>query len=228
MLSTILKRQAKALKKQTKLTHAQSQTLLARTYRCVDYHELQRLIKLQQVDERLNGASLNPSSFPGSVDNWESSLEYQQAVLTKELNLSSQDAVQLSAKLHGFNNREDIHYQTLDDLISSDEVFYQIDNQLGEELSGDIAGTNASGFMIDDYNILTCDAEADSELYVVTLDITYTGEQDPDRPWCGDQFHPRVNVYFEQMDNQWCYESLALNTESNGDDVNSWEYEDLM
>lgn len=229
MLTSIMKRQVKALKNHTDLTHAQSQALLARTYRCADFHELKKLMASTPDDARLSNATLSPSSFPGSADGWESTLEHQAAVITKELVLSMQEAANLVAQVHGFAYGESIHYQTLDDLISSDEVFYRIDSAIEDELSGSIAETNAYAYAIDDYDVVACEA-VDDQLTKVILDITYTGEQHPDKPWSGNQFHPRVDVYFKREEGTWIFESLEINTDIDikHDDVDVWTYEDLV
>nr|BDD46568.1 hypothetical protein 3 [bacterium] len=219
MLTTILKRQVKALKKHTNLKHAQCQALLAHSYRCVDYYEFQQLISKRPDDKRLVGASLNPSSLPGTADGWLGTLQYQAKVLCGTLGLPMSDASDLVAAIHGFIRWDDIQYQTLDDLISSENVFYKIDYEIGEELSAEIAGTNASAYRIDDYEILGSSYDENLRQFSVSLNITYTGEQDEDRPWCGDQFHPTITAYFERENGQWSFDSLGLNSvQGRGDD----------
>lgn len=225
MLSSIMKRQSKALKNHTNLTLSQSQALLARTYRCADFHELKQVMTTAPDDVRLDNATMNPSSFPGTADGWRFTLGHQIEVLAKELSLSEQEAGDIVAQIHGFTNLKAIHYQTLDDLISSDEVFYKIDSALEDELSGSIAETNAYAYAIDDYEVVTCEA-VDDQLTKVTLDITYTGEQHPDKPWSGNQFHPRVDVYFEREEGRWVFENLRMSTDIHHDDVDDWDYED--
>lgn len=227
MFTTILNRQIKALKKHTQLSHAKCQELLARSYRCSDFHELQKLVKSRPDDKRLSGAFLNPSSFPGTADDWVNVLTFQASILAKSLTIPESASLDLAAAIHGFDNWEVIDYQTLDDLISSDPVFYQIDNAVEDLMSDAIASTNASGFMIDDYEILDSYSNDDMTQYVVTLNVTYSGEQHPDKPWSGDQFHPCVDAYFERENGCWVFESLVTNTNienytSEDSDIDDW------
>lgn len=227
MLLSIMKRQAKALKNHTDLTHAQSQALLARTYRCADFHELKQIMASSPDDARLHNATFSPSSFPGTADGWRPTLGHQAEVLAKELDLSMLEAGNTVAQIHGFVNMKSVHYQTLDDLISSDKVFYQIDNTLEDELSGSIAETNAYAYAIDDYEVVSSEAY-DDHLQKVILDINYTGEQHPDKPWSGNQFRPRVDVYFKREEGEWVYDSLEINSNIEHDDMDEWHHEDLM
>lgn len=82
----------------------------------------------------------------------------------------------------------------IDDLLTEQDIFYQLDNILSDELSGAIASTNATGYGIDVIETESYDLSDNGKRLQMQVQINYTGEVDFERPFCGSAFKIKANV----------------------------------
>lgn len=78
--------------------------------------------------------------------------------------------------------------QRFEDVICSEPLYGEFVCFLDDYMSGAIAETNAEAFEIED--LVVVDFDYDSDLGGLTLNLCfkYTGDQHPDKPWCGNSF----------------------------------------
>jgi len=211
MLS-LIKRQAKTLKKLANLKLSKAQESIARSYQCADFHELQQIIQYHPDDDRLNGAGLCPDAYPGTADGWKKTVSTQAAFFADALNKGLNEANNLTAQIHGFDHANAIHYLTAEDLVL--QSWSELDSELEDTLSGSIAETNALGYMIDDWEIIDVDHDYDAKECIVFLSVSYSGEQDPDRMWCGTTFYLKLKCRFIFEDGEWKLNDIELTDQS--------------
>ncbi len=112
---------------------------------------------------------------------------------------------------------------SLKDALSEDNVDNEIDLELEDILSGDIAETNAECFSIIGAGAPeVTDADYDDSTGVLTLEasLTYQGEQDPDRVYHGSAFYLETIIRLIRRNDKWTLakEGLEILKKKRNDD----------
>ncbi|WP_419594441.1 hypothetical protein [Thiolapillus sp.] len=209
---TSIKRQAKKLKSIGGFPLSRSQELVARSYGFTDYHDLRAVVRSGAEDPRLTGAALSPSSYPGTADGWEETLNRQATFLSAELDLPHSRALSWSIATHGFPMGTRI--ATIQSTYMSAEDFFagfvdEIDLRLGDVMSGPIAETNAWAYAIDEYWVRKTIPDVNRGELTLDVNIQYSGDQDPDKPFCGSQFDLDARCLFK-FSGTWYFEDIDV------------------
>ena len=102
---------------------------------------------------------------------------------------------------------------TQEDVIYRDEIFYAIDREVEDMLSGDIAETNATSINYDPKR----------GILVVQVIFDYQGEQDSERPFSGSSFEIVAKMELLLRDNVWSLVENSLELTSVNSNVdNDW------
>lgn len=91
----------------------------------------------------------------------------------------------------------------LAEVIYEEHIYSQIDPLLENELSSQIALTNAEGFYIDELVVEEAEYGLDTGVLSINADISYTGDQMPDRPYSGTAFKLKVVINLFRQVSQW-------------------------
>jgi hypothetical protein len=91
----------------------------------------------------------------------------------------------------------------LTEVIYESTIFDQFQLILEESMSGEIADTNASDFMIDDCEFETAYYDEHTGILTLTGSITYAGDQDPDQVFSGSTFYMDVEVRLFRAVDHW-------------------------
>lgn len=101
---------------------------------------------------------------------------------------------------------------SLEDIIYRDDIFYAIDREAEERLSGNIAETNAYSFSVENLEATKVNYDAKRGILVVQAIFDYQGDQDPERPFSGSSFEVVARMELLLRDNEWSLieDSLVL------------------
>ncbi|HDC1882215.1 TPA: hypothetical protein O7W53_004986, partial [Escherichia coli] len=112
---------------------------------------------------------------------------------------------------------------TQEDVIYRDEIFYAIDREVEDMLSGDIAETNAYGFSIENLEATSINYDPKRGILVVQVIFDYQGEQDSERPFSGSSFEIVAKMELLLRDNVWSLVENSLELTSVNSNVdNDW------
>jgi len=110
---------------------------------------------------------------------------------------------------------------TLEEVIYRDDVFYAIDREVENQLSSDLAETNAYGFTIENLEATKVNYDSKRGIMSVQAIFDYQVEQDPERSFSGSSFDIVAEMELLLRDNEWSLveDSLKLTSvNSNVDD----------
>ncbi|WP_147362206.1 hypothetical protein [Enterobacter cloacae] len=112
---------------------------------------------------------------------------------------------------------------TLEEVIYRDDVFYAIDREVENQLSSDLAETNAYGFTIENLEATKVNYDSKRGIMSVQAIFDYQGEQDPERAFSGSSFDIVAEMELLLRDNEWSLveDSLKL-TSVNSNVDNDW------
>jgi hypothetical protein len=79
--------------------------------------------------------------------------------------------------------------EKLEDAIYQDEILPNLDRQLEDEMSGEMAETNATFFTIENVDPANASYDATNGHLTLELNFDWQGEQDEERPWSGNDFN---------------------------------------
>lgn len=136
--------------------------------------------------------------------------------LAKAQNLKLSVALDILAKQSGFNHWHAVQavaktspsdprllkavfgIQDLSEAVYGSDVYSEIDLLLEDLLSGEIAETNASTFTIDELVPHHASYDHGTGILAVHADLSYAGEQDPDRVYHATAFYfeARIRLYW--------------------------------
>ena len=91
----------------------------------------------------------------------------------------------------------------LSEAIFEPPAYDDLSDLLNDEMSGETADTNATGFGIDDMSVNDVSFDDKSRIFTVKGDITYAGDQDTDRPYSGTSFDLEAIVRLYWNGSQW-------------------------
>ncbi len=212
--------QARQLKTLTHVTLSQAQEALALAYGFVSFHNIQNCIQKAPDDIRLDFIDI----WPGKVIlNWNWGHEYLDVI--ERLNQAYQSygeqehsAHDVMAMLHGFST----HLSLLETVETADTVFSnvhgEVDMELGDVLSGEIAETNAYAFTIDDYELIQVIQDRNEpDVLRLEANISYVGEQDPDKMFHGSKFdvNAEITLSREGPIEPWGLEDIIISSAKN-------------
>ena len=87
--------------------------------------------------------------------------------------------------------------------IHEDDVYADLDLELGDQLSSAIADTNASGFTIDALEVEAADYSDTTGKLTLGVSLTYQGQQDQERMYHGAAFYLKATVELLRRDGIW-------------------------
>ena len=71
-------------------------------------------------------------------------------------------------------------------------------------MADQVAATNACGFIVEDIEVLDADYDPHTGTLMLKIAFQYSGEQDLDKPWCGDVFYiPEAVMHICWRDQTW-------------------------
>ena len=113
--------------------------------------------------------------------------------------------------------------------IHEDDVYACLNLELEDQLSGAIADTNASGFMIDALEVETADYSDTTGKLTLGLSLTYQGQQDQERMYHGTAFYLKATVELLRRDGIWLIaeEGLVITSgesDADRDRRSEWEH----
>ncbi|EMI6952781.1 hypothetical protein [Pseudomonas aeruginosa] len=112
--------------------------------------------------------------------------------------------------------------EKLEDVIYENGILSDLDRQLENKMSGEMAETNATFFTME--NVESANAAYDASNGHLTLELSFDwqGEQDEERPWSGNEFKIDALVTLVYRSKSWqLHEELGLyivSSKSNWDD----------
>ena len=71
------------------------------------------------------------------------------------------------------------------------------------------AETNAFGWGVDTWEILSADYDGDEDIISFKIQYHFTGDQDDDKPWCGDSLDVIVSGILKRTD-CWSVDSYEV------------------
>lgn len=89
------------------------------------------------------------------------------------------------------------------DAIHDNELFSQLDKELGDHLSGAIAETSASGFTIDALTVDTTEYADSTGMLLLGISLSYKGEQDQERVYQSAARFLTVTVKLLRREDKW-------------------------
>jgi hypothetical protein len=97
----------------------------------------------------------------------------------------------------------------LADAIYEDSIYYGLDDELSDQLSGEIASTNATEFTIEDLLIESSQYDSSTGVLRLVGSLTYQGEQLDDKPFSGTEFYLDVVVQLVRRNGEWRFDKEA-------------------
>lgn len=205
------KRQAQNLKRITGGNLAAAQDSLARSYGFSDLHEMQQVVGARRADPRVRGVGVGPDCPDGHWEGWEDALSRQAERLAQKYGWTAQWARDVVARIHGFDGWEGLqaaapHVDAAAAEIAEQLIHDELDSRLTDgPLSGLIATTNATGFYVADYHFRYAGFIDDTDRREIEFEaeLTFSGEQDLDRTWVGDQIYAAVRAFAQLGEEGW-------------------------
>jgi hypothetical protein len=91
----------------------------------------------------------------------------------------------------------------LKEVIYEDALYQALDSYIEDELSADIAGTNAYLFTIEDFYPEFVTYDQKTGILTIEASLSYEGEQDPDRVYAGNIFYLEVVIQLFRAVDHW-------------------------
>lgn len=91
--------------------------------------------------------------------------------------------------------------------IWEDDLPSELDEMLEDQLSGEIAETNAWGYSAEDIEIETASYDTAVGKLVLSGSLTYSGYQDEDRVYCGTAFYLDVEIHLLRREGKWIFDA---------------------
>ncbi|UJR62401.1 hypothetical protein [Dickeya zeae] len=114
---------------------------------------------------------------------------------------------------------------TPEEVIYRDEVFYAIDREVEDMLSGDIAETNAYGFSIENLEATKLNYDSKRGILTVQAIFDYQGEQDPERALSASSFEIVAKMELLLREDEWSLVEDSLELTSVTSNVNDDWYD---
>ncbi|MBB6157055.1 hypothetical protein HDC30_004304 [Pseudomonas sp. JAI115] len=103
--------------------------------------------------------------------------------------------------------------------IYENDIYTALDLELGEQLSGAIADTNASGFTTNDLYVGTAEYNGITGVLTLVVKLTFQGEQDPERMYSGTAFFLTATVELLRRDGKWLLADEGVSISSGESDA---------
>lgn len=116
---------------------------------------------------------------------------------------------------------------SLEEAIFNETVFSALEREVEEQLSGDIAETNADGFTMEDLEATKVSYNQDKGILSVTVTFEYQGDQYPDRAYSGTSFGVEAEMELLFRNYEWSLVDDSLTFLSVESDVDRDWYDDL-
>lgn len=117
--------------------------------------------------------------------------------------------------------------EKLEDVIYQDEILPELDRQLEDEMSGEMAETNSTFFTMENLDPANAAYDASNGHLRVELNFDWQGEQDEERPWSGNEFNINALVTLVYRSKVWTlhkeYGLEVISSKSNWDDESYFE-----
>lgn len=117
--------------------------------------------------------------------------------------------------------------EKLEDAIYEGEILPELDIQLEDEMSGEMAETNATFFTMENIELANAAYDAGNGHLRLELNFDWQGEQDEERPWSGNEFNIDAVVTLVYRSKGWkLHEEHSLqvvSSKSNWDDESYFE-----
>lgn len=91
----------------------------------------------------------------------------------------------------------------LTEVIMEGEVYDAVNDALDECMGGEVADTNAYNFCLSGVEVDSTEYDDHSGLLTINCSLTYSGEQDPDRPYHGTTFYLDAEVRIRWTSEGW-------------------------
>lgn len=148
-------------------------------------------------------------------------LKRQAKVYSKTNNLPLSHVHSLAAKSIGFSgyhelvkvadaNPDDARLMALafslsdlGDAIYENSVWGTLDYEIENEMSGALAETNATMFMMANMEVLSAEYDSSNGHLSLKVNFDYQGDQDPERPWSGSEFNIDAEVVLAYRGGGW-------------------------
>jgi hypothetical protein len=104
-----------------------------------------------------------------------------------------------------------VNDQKLDIIVA--ELIYDLAGELinsNDELISQIAATNAYGYFPDDLEILDIDYDPNRYIIDFKAELVISGEQDEDKPYCGDTFEVEITGRAKRNIEGWKVQSYEV------------------
>ncbi|PJY97693.1 hypothetical protein [Pseudomonas donghuensis] len=90
--------------------------------------------------------------------------------------------------------------EDFESVLYLDSIWYGLDHLVQDLLNGPIAETNAMMFTVENMDVASADYDDESGLLILDVYFEYHGEQDEDRPWCGNEFYidAKIKLVFRE------------------------------
>ena len=92
------------------------------------------------------------------------------------------------------------------DVIYGNPVYERFCEEIDDLLSGETADTNAYDYTCEDFEVKSSSYDETKGLLVLEVSLTYSGEQDQDRPYAGSEFYLDVEVTLARRSGEWLFE----------------------
>lgn len=215
-----IERQAKLLKRSTNLQLSGAQKLLASLYRCSSYHELLQVCESHPNDPRLVGATITPLCPDEAwTGNWESALRLRTEDLARSTGWPYERALGAISLMHGFRSVAEFAAAAPTTNTAMD-VFESIVPELDAYLTNadslvasEIADTNATFFMVDDYDVTAIHVDASTVRF--EGEVQLSGDQDEERAFVGDTLRVQLVGTAIRVGSRWTLGEVQVRTVTN-------------
>lgn len=157
-------------------------------------------------------------------------LNEAQEIVAKEAQFASYHELREVAKRDPFEKRlvrAAMGESSLEEVICRDEVIYAIDREVEEQLSGEIAETNAYGFEVANIEATTINYDQKRGVLAVQAAFDYEGQPDTEHFYSGSSFSITAEMQLLLRENEWSLVEDSLVLTSVVSDVDEEEWYDL-
>lgn len=172
------------------------------------------MVSKQPLDALIEETAMNKYSYINLI-------KHQAKSLAKTANLKLSTAQEQFSLTHGFScfhelttiakhNKNDprimmaaIGTNDLENPIFEESTFYALESEIETLMSGSIAVTNAYSFILEDLEVTSKTYDANTGVLTLKTSFQYSGEQDPDRAWCGSAFFLNADIQLIRRHSNW-------------------------
>lgn len=215
-----IRRQASHLKHSTDLDLSHAQKLLAKLYRCGSYHELLQVCTNLSSDPRLVGAMITPSCPDEDwAGDWEPALRFRTETLADCMDWSYERALNAISLMHGFRSVTEFAAAAPTTNTAMDvfeKLVPELDNYLTNAdslVTSEIADTNATFFMVDDYDVTAIHVDANTVRF--EGEVQLSGDQDEERAFVGDTLRVQLVGTAIRVGGRWTLGEVQVRTVTN-------------